>query len=406
MKKLLSQIVLILQFLLLIPMNSIAMSNVNVYIGDHGFTNGTNMVIEFTLGVSILAGNNGEINIFFDADDDHTTGEGILTNIDTSGLGDSIYLYNVTDNVLHEMTTGVSSGTTFGYAISTAKDILNMTWNAGVADDFTSGDVIQVYLGDSDNDGTGGISGVYDKTVTPLVDGNANENLTNPAQATGYDHVDVDIEVDYKSNGVDDSSSGAYALTDFASVAGADVLLDAANDPYLRMSLSQTAIDFGDFSVDSVSSDTSLTVDISTNAQTGYTLRYRASDFVNQDVSPHTLTALTQSFLSNGTEGWGLNFIANTGTSGGTVGVLGTAVNVISGNYLVDPIYGTDDKFSVKTDGTFATIATSGDVSQPVLNPLGPGQAVYTMSAVASVATNTPLGDYSTSLTFNAYANF
>jgi len=368
-----------------------AISDLKIYTGDQEFGNDTNMVIEFVVTTSVVAGNSGTLKIYFDADDNHSTGESILPSLCTTANGDSIFIYNVTDDVLHTTDGGNSYSTVFSLD-GCGAGLMNLRWSNGVADDFTAGDVIRLYLGDSDDDGTGGYSGEYTKFVSggTTVDGINNENLANPDAASGYDHVDVDVELE--TAGTTEKLSGSYPLV----TNGGVVTMSGTNDPYLKMSLNQTAIDFGTLSTHSIASDDSLEITVETNAQSGYVLKYRATDFATADATPLVLSPFaTTTNVVSGTEGWGINFRANTGAAG-DAGVLGVAVSNTKGTGSLDGSYDTNDSFMIRTNSLFDTIASSS----------GLAHTTFTMSSVVGVSKNSPTGTFSTTLNFNVYGRF
>jgi len=356
------------------PLQIKALSNVKVYTGDNEYGEDTNVVIEFTLTQGVVAGEGGDFQILFDADDNDSTSEGFLTGITT----DSVHIYNETDDVLHGVESGNSWGTFFGLTVT--DDLMYFWWIGGVADDFTTGDVIKVLIGDSDNDGTGGYSGKYPNTIT---DGVADENVNNPLLSTGYDHVDVDI--DFNFNGNTETYSASYPLVD----GGGEVTMTATNDSFITLALNNSNIDLGSMSKDTISSNDATTVTVETNVSDGYTLRYRSSEFSMGGQNVKVIAPLNSSVVQAGTEGWGINFRAN---SNG----IGSQVTPAGDESSIEADYRTLDNYLTKTDGQFDTIATI----------LAPAENVYTMSVVVGIAELTEAGSYSSTMAFNVYANF
>ena len=157
-------------------------------------------------------------------------------------------------------------------------------------------------------------------------------------------------------------------------------------DQYLTFSVSATSVDLG-IVVNNAASTDSHTMSIDTNATKGFAITVSGSTLTN---GANTVSAIgaTAAASSPGTEQFGINLAANTSPSVGA-NPSGTApIGSAAGSY------GTVNQFAYQSGNTVAS--ASGDTST----------TVFTVSYLANDSTGTEGGNYTTTLTYTATANF
>jgi len=366
-----------------VPLQVLSIDYLEIYVGDHGVDEETNMVLRFALTGGLTAGSTGEIDILFESDGVHDLVGNMVSN-DISVVVKN--LNGASASVIHNMGTATGDGSTFQLAVSALDDLV-ISWAAGQANDFTVGDVIEIYIGSEDGC-EGGSTGEFD-SITLGFGSCGKNNLSNPVSD---DMVMVELGVLLDKT---ESLRGRYGLSSH----GDSVKFTANNDPYIYLTLNKDVIDLNELNlVDIVSSD-ELTIKVETNALHGYGLRYRVDNLALSG-DPTTYIAPVTSppgfiNISDGT--WGINFIPNTGVDGGDVGVLGSAVINTLGSATLETMYSTNDKYAIVVDDSLHLIASSSSLLS---------ETVYTMSVAASSKYDLEVGTYSTRVIFNVYAKF
>jgi len=360
---------------------SLAASDLTVYVGSHEIGTDTNMVIEFTLASDVTAGDTWKFH--FDADDDHGNDDGIFTGGNSAFDTVTLEVGGVTCTAegFQRALRAVPADTNEFYVDS--KDDSSANWiefkvpvsatgTTCAVDTMLASEVVKIYLGANDADGSGGNSGAF--TAASSL---AATNFTNVAN---IDHIDVDLEIDFADNGsVDESAAGAYAVS-----TDETLNITATLDPYIKMTLANTTIALGDLDNSTVTTDATATVAVDTNSPNGYDLRYRSTPL--QDGSgTRVLTAqggTADDFTPVATtEKWGIT----TSTS-----MAGTATATTAGGYGVAGTY------AVVTDGTLQQLVGTDKADI--------GTTTVTVAATTNPDSDTT--DYSATITMNAYATF
>lgn len=203
----------------------------------------------------------------------------------------------------------------------------------------------------------------------------------------------------FNSGGTEDSTSANYGMQDSI---GEDVILSNTStsatygikagfremypDAYIIFALGSKTMDLGELSQTATKS-ASHTMRIETNATNGFTITLTGSslqkglDFIAPIGSEATEPLV-------GTEQFGLNLVANTSPAIG-INPTGTA-----------PIGSAADQFNQPNKFAFASPSVVATSSQPV------NQTNLTASYIANISMYTISGDYSTTLTYKATANY
>jgi len=378
----------------------LAISDFNVYVGSHerkwdgtGYLGQTNMVLEFTLETTTNT-QGGTFVLQLDDDDDLNSNEAMFSAF-SGGLDTSVYLVNLNGagaDVMYKMDTTSHEAAGQKYLQFTIPygDTLEFGWSSSVGD-FDPGDVIRVYIGDSDTGGTGGVSGVYPSSLG--WDGDANVNIIYQDGYSSIEDVGVYLKI---FSEYFESTSGSYAIEGDAEAGlteGAEIKLENAES--LSLKINKSIIDLGVFDHTEMGTDDSLTLEVATNSANGLVLRMRANNFEtsnNEVISAYGATA--GNFVLGNTY-WGVNFRNNDG-SVGDVGGLGTIISPSGYASGLATAFNSSNKFAARDDDIFMTILTYASSMS----------AVLTMSTVVSVSELVAAGNYSGNLLFNLYANF
>lgn len=203
----------------------------------------------------------------------------------------------------------------------------------------------------------------------------ATNGITNPSTAGSYS-----ISV---GGTMADTGGFAIAIVDDSRIA-----VTATVQEKITMALSDTSIDFGTMATGAHSKD-SHTVQIDTNADTGYKLKYKASVLTNENGT--TLSTLNSDGAANGTEGWGINLKSNTTPS------IGAEKTATTGTGTASSGYSTADVYKVDTTGSHREMAGSSGVAEA---------EVYTVTYVANISATTPAGTYTGTLELLGHGTF
>lgn len=157
--------------------------------------------------------------------------------------------------------------------------------------------------------------------------------------------------------------------------------------PSISFALSANGIALGTLSSSGPSSG-SHTVDIATNASSGFSLSMTGDTLTS---SGGTVSAIgnTPTTSSSGTSQFGVNLRDNTTPN------VGADVTQNSGTCSYGTGFGTVDNFKFNA-GTLDTVASAS----------APADCVYTISYIANISTITPAGSYSTTLDIVGTGNF
>ncbi len=157
-------------------------------------------------------------------------------------------------------------------------------------------------------------------------------------------------------------------------------------DQYISLSLGSGTASFGTLSAAAVAS-ASHTMTIDTNAPLGYSIVVSGATLTSGGDTIDAIGGVAAA-STPGTEQFGLNLVANTAPSVGAA-VSGTAPI----GAAVSP-YATPNAFAY-TSGS--TVASATGVTN---------SAIFTVSYIVNIASATPAGTYTTTLTYAATANF
>jgi hypothetical protein len=202
-------------------------------------------------------------------------------------------------------------------------------------------------------------------------------NAVNPSSAANYT-----INLNNGTGAGTASDSGTVTVPIITS---SQVAVSATVPQSLTFSLGSNSVALGTLSVSTVATG-SHTMTLATNGTSGASVT----------VSGTTLTSGANTILAcatgcttlPGTAQFGLNLAANTSPSVGAAPTGSAPIGTVATNY------GTVNSFRFVSGETVATAAT------PV------NTTTYTVSYLANIAGVTPAGSYTTSLTYNATANF
>lgn len=247
-----------------------------------------------------------------------------------------------------EITVGAAqSGLTWGFVSSDATDTL--TFTAGSAG-ITAGRCVRIKVG------THATGGVYQ--IVNSIAGSQGIMIGSGTMA--------------------DSSYIAVAI-----VADPQVDLSAYVGSSLTMSLSSTSADIGALSSGSTTTG-STTVTINTNSNSGYSLKYSATNLTNQ--SAYSLAALASKTAANpGTEQWGLNAASVNNTASGTDSTATASSNYdTASSYMVVP-------------GVETMLASASGTAQ---------NHAYTVTYGVDIGALTPAGMYTGTVDYLVYGAF
>jgi len=370
-----------------LPLNTIAVDSVKVVVGNHEYSEDTNMVLEFELTEDSALGDTWDI--YFDTNDNHADTAGIVNSL-SSGEDITMTVSGITGECYAKVTNNTYD---FDLVSTTAQDKLTLTVptdGSCIYSALTTGKVVKIYLGNNDS-GSHGNSGVYSSVTAS----HTNTHLNNPSSG---DHVDVDVEI-YDSGSTRKSlGSGAYAL-----VSADEEVLDmrATIDPSITLNCINTNSDFGAFSSDTIKGGVA-TLNIAVNSETGYVLRYRASELTN---GTHNVGRNTDggALLNTGNGEWGINL------AGGNTDVVGDSLPVSTGinNYNND--FGGGGTYGIATGyegNNVYRLTSSDDVLETLLINNGPAVDSVKVSVAMKGSLDLSAGEYDGAIVFNIYAGF
>jgi hypothetical protein len=234
------------------------------------------------------------------------------------------------------------------------------------------------------------VIGLYAISV-PIISHRGNAESSSPNYVIWADVL--------SSGGTDDGTSVNYGLQDSM---GEDLIWSATNtsasygikagfrelypDQFLTLSLGSAAIDLGTIT-DATTGSASHTVTMDTNAINGFVLTVSGLTLTS---GANTIDAIgaVAAVSTPGTEQFGLNFVDNATPDIGA-NPTGTApLGSANGQYALA------DSFAFLSGDTVASSTT--DISS----------TIFTASYIANVSAATPVGDYQTTLTYAATANY
>ena len=204
---------------------------------------------------------------------------------------------------------------------------------------------------------------------------------------------------DFSSGGTENSSSTNYGIQD---TIGETIILSATStsanygikagfremypDKYITFSLGTPSVSFGTLST-SETKTASHTMTIDTNADNGFTITVAGSTLTKGSDTVSAIGAAA-AVSTPGTAQFGLNLVANTTPAVGA-GPVGTApLGAPAG------VYGTANQFAFNSGDTVASAASLVKAT------------VFTVSYIANISSAVPAGDYATTLTYAATANY
>ena len=207
--------------------------------------------------------------------------------------------------------------------------------------------------------------------------------ITNGSSAgtTYYATISTFNNVDCATSPID-SGSVAFAFSQ-------GVQVTAAVNPTLTFTVGSTSCALSTLS-STAATTCSHTIAAGTNAASGYTISYLAANtLTSSGTNTPTITAIgtTAAASSTGSEQFGINLKANTTPSVGADPSGGTGAALTN--------YDTANSFAFNTAG--ANIAS---VSVPSAT------TTFTVSYIANISAQTEAGAYSTTVTYNAVANY
>jgi len=342
------------------------LNNIEIVVGNLKKSASTNMVIKIKLKADLVCGNYMDINFAH------------------ANMATDFTVSDVNAVLVDDTTADMELNATYTDNNTIAFDHLHNGASSSPCVTLTTGTVIEFYLGPSDSVAAGYVTGE---------DANFNGSATHVI--TNY-FVGFQENVSISGSGINDFE-GVYAFGPTTKDVSANVM------PFTKIELNQSTVDFGDMDTQSVLVNDDVTINVGTNAKSGYVFRYRATDF-NNLFGNNSISVLEDGggsgdpfYVENGVEGWGINFLNNTGLVAGDAGAVGSDPSNSSGGYTLLYPYNDIDYYYVDVSGDFSTIANS---------ITAPGQAIYTMSAVLATATTTSTGSYEGDLIFNVYAKF
>jgi len=386
-----------------IPLEVEAIDEVIVMVGNHNEGGYTNMMVQFKLNSNWVAGedfvltfdagvgltnldNNLSFTIEHDDDDDNNESPTENGTVEQSiGVGTAINQATVV--VSGQNITIAAHDTTFAQVDSGRyvriligpKEGMDL-YNGGVSGDGV--DIITGFNGTSNFVGTAG-NALNDGGVDPII------------MPTNVSESDVLVT---KDNGV--WQVGAFAVIDNA--ASYDSFeFKASVEPYITLELFDSALEFGEMTDAAISGDIATMV-VQTNAKTGYTLRYRATEFSN---GTYDFLRASNAALTAGK--WGINLANNTAASI-DIGVLpiNSSGNPYANNTLGTGSLGVD--YGIMDGYEDYDVYDLGAVNslEPIIINNGASKNSIILSAAVWPAADAELAVYSGSVTMNIYANF
>lgn len=177
----------------------------------------------------------------------------------------------------------------------------------------------------------------------------------------------------------------------------------ASGSPACPSNITSNNVDFGTLSVNTVKTGTSF-VECSSNATNGYQITYSGAT-LTQGIRTIAAAGSSEVASSPGSEQFGFNAVANTtATSTPAIGAnptgtapIGRTIAAVDGGH-----YATPDSFAFDTGSVTTPVpfADSGNPATPT------NKTIWTLSWIANIAGITAAGDYTTTITFVATANF
>lgn len=203
----------------------------------------------------------------------------------------------------------------------------------------------------------------------------------------------------FSAGGTENSESTNYGLSDSI---GESMILSATStsnnygikagfrelypDNYISLSLGSTSIDLGSLTT-SVVKTASHTLTVDVNSALGFNVTVSGST-LSDGSNLITGIGATATSSAPGTRQFGLNLVANTSPSVGAAPSGTAPLGAAAGQYAIA------DKFAFN----------SGDTVASSTNDINP--TTFTISYIANIAAGTPAGNYATTLTYAATANF
>ncbi|HSX47975.1 MAG TPA: hypothetical protein VLF41_00490 [Candidatus Nanoarchaeia archaeon] len=173
----------------------------------------------------------------------------------------------------------------------------------------------------------------------------------------------------------------------------------ASASPACPSNITSNTVDFGTLSVNTVKTGNSF-VECSSNATNGYQITYSGAT-LTQGIRTIAAAGSTAVASSPGSEQFGFNAVANTtpaiGANPTGTAPIGRAISAADGGQYATPDSFAFDTASVTTPVAFAD---SGNPATPT------NKTIWTLSWIANIAGITAAGDYTTTITFVATANF
>jgi len=334
-----------LPLLMVTSLQTQAVGEVIVKIGNHNLNEDTNMVIEVVLEVDMP--NGSWLDLYFD----NVLGEDDLTIDDVNVRAFTAVPPN--SRVMEDITTTLYQQTTVNDAIQ---------FNS-LGRDLYAGDTIYYYLGMPDNVDLGYVTGESDFKPLPT-----SSNLFTNAPSGSNAIITIDTNV-----AGNDGMKGAYAL-----VADQQIVLEGVVDPYISMTLGGNTMSL-ESDPQTVSTDT-ITVNIKTNAKDGYNWSYRSTPLTYDNDPGITVNEASGEALVAGVEDWGVNIHV--------VSFQGASIYTYP---LTQNFY-----YKVVTDNSLQFLSRT----------YGPVVVDFEFHVGMTSSTVTTAGDYSGLVTLNVYGTF
>jgi len=383
--------------------DSLALDNITIKLGNHDEGKATNMMIQFQISNAFEAGESIVIDFENDVDLsnlDATCVADMLLETDDDGINDYESDGSTVDN--DEANLVITTGTTANQvtcAVNTGESKITFSLNAA-STSISAGMYLRLFIGPKDGlDLYDGVDVVDIISGADPLDDNDFKDAAASALGTGAvqpivlpDDVSTSVVIITEDSG--ETQSGAFAVGNDLATSD-ELVMNVTLEPYITLDITDSTLELGTFSADLVGRE-KAEMEIVTNAENGYTLRYRADDLNNVSETVSLGRNDPVSVLGEGE--WGINLVANNdGVS--TVGALPTLITAGKG---VDPAGMAEDNYKIANQYFMGALNTlEALISNP--NPTGD---VITITAAVKGSSVLPAGQFSATVTMNVYANF
>jgi len=364
-----------------------ALENVAIKVGNHGQAvsgNGTNMVVEFVLGIDITPG----FKFSLDFDPGAVNKGTMFATAGSSSLDidpDTDFAIEVAGNDTYYSIVDSQAANVFGLGLDDTNDFFFIypptsitPYAPGDADgdgDIDAGTLIRLFIGPDDD-------------ITVPIDYAVGETAFNDASTHFvYNPPSPQAKVELAIfDGAGTTTNGAYSLDGNGADPGFALPVTGTMEPYINFDIPFTSANLGTFNTDEVNGG-KLYVNVETNAEQGMRLYYRSSplalvndatiyipsvgDVIEPGVSTETLTN------DGSSEGWGIK------------------VSAFRAN-IIAPYESAGYEYSIRADNVLDELA----------NSLVPTLSNLVINVGCSITDLTEAGQYQAIITFNLFTNF